>query len=242
MDADVDPNVPRRRGRPRSAQAHQAVLSATLELFAADGFSELTIEGVAERAGVAKTTIYRWWPSKVALLLEAISVVRQQAATPDTGSVRADAVAHLQQFIDLHTDPRVVRMLAELLAEAARSPDLGESRASFTAAQRKPLRQALERGVARGELPADLDYELAMDLLLAPIVNRALATGGALAPQLAERIVDCVLDGLRGTTGSSTDHAQPDPGGPGEPSEPSVARRTASPASSNNRASSRRRP
>lgn len=192
-------NPPRRRGRPRSASAHRAVLDATLEIFAADGFRGLTIEEVAHRAGVAKTTVYRWWPSKSALLLEAIATVRQQAAVPDTGSIRGDTVAHLREFIHLHTDPRVVRMLADLLAETARSPDLLELRPRFAATQREPLRQALQRGVARGELPADIDYELAMDLLLAPIINRALATGGALHPELAERLVDYVLDGLHGT-------------------------------------------
>lgn len=198
-------------------RAHQAVLRATLEAFAAEGFRGLTIEDVAERAGVAKTTIYRWWPSKLALLLEAISVVRQKPGVPDTGSVRGDAVAHVGEFIELHRDPRVARMLADLVAEAARTPELGAARPRFVAAQREPLRLALERGIARGELPADLDYELAMDLLLAPVVNRALATGGALEQGLAERIVDSVLDGLRTATGSSRGDEEPGSGEAGEP-------------------------
>lgn len=121
MSAAAGGGVPRRPGRPRSAQAHEAVLRATLELFAAEGFSGLTIEGVADTAGVARTTVYRWWPSKLALLLEAISMVREQVAAPDTGSIRGDLVAHLQGFVQLHREPRVVRMLAELLAETARS-------------------------------------------------------------------------------------------------------------------------
>ena len=175
-------------------------MRATLDAFADAGYRGLTIEDVAARSGVAKTTIYRWWPSKLALLLEAISVIRQQATVPDTGSVREDVVVHLRQFIALHRDPRTVRMLADLLAEAARSPELGPARSAYAAAQRAPLRAALERGVARGELPAGLDYELAMDLLLAPVVNRALATGGALEPELAECIADPVLEGLRSTT------------------------------------------
>jgi len=178
------------------------VLRATLDAFAADGYRGLTIEDVAARSGVAKTTIYRWWPSKLALLLEAISVIRQRATVPDTGSVRDDLVAHLRQFIALHRDPRTVRMLADLLAEAARTPELSTARSAYAAAQRAPLRAALERGIARDELPAELDCELAMDLLLAPVVNRALATGGPLSPELAERIADSVLDGLRSTVPS----------------------------------------
>lgn len=194
---DAGPEARRGPGRPRSVRAHQAVLTATLEAFAGEGFEGLTIEDVARRAHVAKSTIYRWWPSKLDLLLEAISMVRQRAAVPDTGSVQDDVVAHVQAFIELHRDPRVVRMLADLLGEAMRSPEVGAARAAFAASQRAPLRSALERGVARRELPADLDLELAMDLLLAPVVNRALVTGGALEQGLAERVVHYVLNGLR---------------------------------------------
>jgi AcrR family transcriptional regulator len=197
MSADVDREVPRRPGRPRSARAHEAVIEATLELLAAEGFRGLTVEGVAARSGVAKTTIYRWWPSKQALLLEALSALRQQATVPDTGNVRDDAVAHLRGHIETFRDPTTAPILADALAEALRNPELGKARPGFVAAQRAPFRQALARAVDRGELPADLDYELTMDLLIGPIVNRALATGGPLEPVLAERLVDIVFGGLR---------------------------------------------
>lgn len=190
-------SLPSGPGRPRSARAHQSVVRATLELFGDAGFHGLTVEAVAARAGVARTTVYRWWPSKVALLLEALATLWQQAPVPNTGTVRGDAVAHVQGFVDLHSDRRVARLLATLLAEASRTPELLEARPSFVAAQREPLRQALERGVARGELPVDLDFELTMDLLLSPVTMRALATGGGLEPGLAGRIVDAVLRGVR---------------------------------------------
>lgn len=212
MSTDAGGKAPLRPGRPRSATAHRAVLRATLEIFGDAGFHGLTVEGVAARAGVARTTVYRWWPSKLALLLEALSALWQQAVVPDTGSVREDAVAHLRGFIELHNDRRVARLLATLLAEASRNAELLEARPSFVAAQREPLRRALERGVARGELPVGLDHELTMDLLMSVITVRALATGGALEPGLAERIVDPVLNGLvatrPGAVASSVEHGE----------------------------------
>ena len=164
---------------------------------AATGYRGLTVEGVAARSGVAKTTIYRWWPSRQALLLEALSALRQPARVPDTGNIRDDAVAYLRGHIEAFKDPITAPILADALAEALRSPDLDDARPGFVAAQREPFRRALARGVERGELPADLDYELTMDLLIAPIINRALATRGRLEPALAERIVDIVLGGIR---------------------------------------------
>jgi AcrR family transcriptional regulator len=152
---------------------------------------------VADRSGVAKTTIYRWWPSKPALLLEALSSLRQRALVPDTGSIRDDAVAHLRGHIEVFQEPGTAPILADALAEALRNPELDQALPGFIAAQREPFRQALERGVDRGELPADLDYQLTMDLLIGPIVNRALVTRGPLEPALAERIVDIVFGGLR---------------------------------------------
>lgn len=188
------------------------MIEATLELLPAKGSRGLTIEAVAARSGVAKTTIYRWWPTKEALLLEALSKLRQRALVPDTGNVRDDAVAHLRGHIEAFKEPGTAPILADVLAEALRNPELGEARPAFVAAQREPFRQALERGVTRGELPTDLDYQLTIDLLIGPIVNRALVTGGPLELALAERIVDVVFGGLRaagsGTTGSSVDDGE----------------------------------
>ena len=211
MDADGGSGAARGPGRPRSAQAHEAVIEATLKLLAATGYRGLTVEGVAATSGVAKTTIYRWWPSKHALLLEALSALRRPAAVPDTGSIRDDAVAHLRGHIEAFKDPVTASILADALAETLRSPDLDDARPSFVAAQREPFRHALARGVERGELPADLDYELTMDLLIAPIVNRALATRGPLEPALAERIVDIVFGGLR-ALGANEDDSSVDRG------------------------------
>jgi AcrR family transcriptional regulator len=174
-------------------------VNAALELLAANGFRGLTIEAVAGRSGVARTTIYRWWPSKEALLLEALFTLRQQAPVPDTGTIRDDAVAHLQGHIKAFNDSRTAPILADALAEALRSPDLGHALRGGLAVQREPFRHVLERAVEGGELPADLDHELAIDLLIGPIVNRALVSGGPLEPALAERVVDVVLEGLRAT-------------------------------------------
>lgn len=202
MSAETGGDIRRGPGRPRSARAHKAVIETTLELLAAEGFRGLTVEGVAARSGVAKTTIYRWWPSKQDLLFEALSFLRQRASVPDTGNIRDDAVAHLRGHIETFRDPKTAPILADALAEAIRNPELDKARRGFVAAQREPFRQALERAVDRGELPAGLDYDLTMDLLIGPIINRALATRGPLKPVLAERLVDIVFGGLRAVASS----------------------------------------
>lgn len=202
--------VRRGPGRPRSTRAHKAVLDATVDVLAARGSRGLTIEAVAERSGVAKTTIYRWWPSKDALLLEAIWTLRQQAPVPDTGNIRSDAVAHLQGHIEIfNRDSRIAPILADTLAEALRNGELGKAFHSGLAAARAPFRQVLKRAVEEGELPADLDYELTIDLLIGPIINRALVSGSPLEPALAERVVDVVLEGLRASGSSSPAPRQP---------------------------------
>ena len=161
------------------------------------------MEGVAARAGVAKTTIYRWWPSKLALIREAIVELAQRDPVPDTGSVREDTVSILRGRIEQLSDPRLARIAGELIVEALRNPRLDQTRPSLVTARRAALQHVLERAVARGELPEQLDYELTMDLLVGPVILRALATDGRLEPELAERIVDRVLDGVRGGTPSS---------------------------------------
>jgi AcrR family transcriptional regulator len=185
-----------KRGRPRSEPAREAVLEATLDLLASEGFRGLTMKAVADRAGVARTTVYRWWPTKPALVREACWRLGQPAPVPDAGGVRDDVVAHLRALIEQAKDPRVIRISGEAAVETLRNPELDDLRRSLVEARRAPLRQALERAVTRKELPPDLDYELTMDLLTAPIVLRGLVTRGPLELQLAEQIVDRVLGPL----------------------------------------------
>jgi AcrR family transcriptional regulator len=186
----------RGRGRPRSAEAHQAILGATLTLLDEVGYRALTIEAVAARAGVGKTTIYRRWPSKLELVVEAVAEMRPPLPTEDTGSLQGDFLAFQRGQISRVAAGPMPRIAPRLLAESVSDRELHE------AVQRElidPIRTAigevLQRGVDRGELRADLDVELATDVVHGTVVYRILRSEGDLLAAVAP--VPRVLDLLR---------------------------------------------
>jgi AcrR family transcriptional regulator len=169
----------RGRGRPRSEQADQAILAATLRIVAAQGVAGTTIEGLAAEAGVGKTTIYRRWESKTELILAAVAQMAPGGEPPDTGSVAGDLGA-LADFMrkrlagtGLHTvAPRV---LAESLNDAELHRGFLES---VIEPNRALIRAIFERGVERGELRADLEIEPLVDIIHAVAIYRILISGG----------------------------------------------------------------
>jgi AcrR family transcriptional regulator len=184
-------------GRPRSEQAHQAILDATLELLAEVGFSALTVEGVATRAGVGKATIYRRWPSKLPLVVEAFGQL-PGLEDSDTGSLRGDLTMMLKSYLQLFNSTPLAAVLPSLAGERANSPELWEMFDPVMRVRRKPLEAALARAVARGELPENLDLELAADLIVGPIAVRLFFRGAKLDPKIVTPIVDLALAGIVG--------------------------------------------
>jgi AcrR family transcriptional regulator len=159
---------------PRSARAHRQVLDAALELFAARGIDATSMDAIAEASGVSKATIYKHWPDKDALCLEAVAHLHggdQPRPAFDSGDVRADLIAALgyqppPQYADLR-----MRLMPHLMAYAARNPSFGEVwRARVFEPPRVQLTQLLERAIARGQLPRGLDRDLALGLLLGPLM------------------------------------------------------------------------
>jgi AcrR family transcriptional regulator len=185
----------RTRGSGRSARSHRAILNATLSLLDEEGYGGLTIEGVAARAGVAKTTIYRWWQSKPALVVAAAEDLVANFRRPDTGKVRDDLLALLRDVIKVYTTTMAGRIIPGLLADMAEHPNLVEVVEVFWAARREIMLEALERGISRGELRADIDLELVADLLYGPIYYRLLVTRAPLSRKFADQAVDAVLRG-----------------------------------------------
>jgi AcrR family transcriptional regulator len=183
-------------GRPRSEEAHQAILDATLELLVEVGFSALTVEGVASRAGVGKATIYRRWASKLPLVVEAFGQLPGFEEV-DSGSVAEDLKQMLRGYIQVFNSTPLASALPSLAGERAHNPELSELFDPVSRQRRQPLRRALERGVERGELPADLDLELAADLVVGPIAVSLFFKGGKLSPRMVGPIVDLALSGLR---------------------------------------------
>lgn len=183
-------------GRPRSEEAHQAILDATLALLAEVGFSALTVEGVAGRAGVGKATIYRRWPSKLPLVVEAFGQL-PGLADIDTGTLADDLKAMLRAYLGAFNDSPLATVLPSLAGERAHNPKLSELFRPVMRGRQAPLRRALERAVERGELPEGLDLALAADLVVGPIAVRLFFTGARLRPEMVDPIVDLALRGLQ---------------------------------------------
>ncbi|MDJ0785304.1 MAG: TetR/AcrR family transcriptional regulator [Myxococcota bacterium] len=183
-------------GRPRSEEAHQAILDATLSLLQEVGFSALTVEGVAGRAGVGKATIYRRWPSKLPLVVEAFGQL-PGLEDHDTGSLAGDLKAMLRGYLSAFNDSPLATVLPSLAGERRHNPQLSELFEPVMAGRRAPLQSALRRAVERGELPDDIDLRLAADLVVGPIAVRLFFTGAKLHPDMVDPIVDLALRGLR---------------------------------------------
>ena len=182
-------------GRPRSEEAHKAILEATLELLVEVGFSALTVEGVATRAGVGKATIYRRWPSKIPLVIEAFGQL-PGLEDVDTGSLVGDLNAMLKSYLQLFHATPLATVLPSLAGERAHNAQLSEPFDPVMKERRRPLVRVLERAVERGELPADLDLEMAADLVVGPIAVRLFFTGRPAHPKMVGPMVDLALRGL----------------------------------------------
>lgn len=175
MSASAIP-VQKRTGRPRSERTEKAILAATSQLLAESGLAAMTIEGVAERAGVGKASIYRRWPSRGALAFDAtFDEYLAGQPTEDTGSLEGDLEATALDWIRAVNRSPWGRTLKELIAEVQSDPSLaGAWRERFVIPIRQQRRPIVERAIARGEIPKTSDPELIMDLLYGPLYHRYL--------------------------------------------------------------------
>ena len=171
------------------------MLHAADDLLAERGFAGLTIEGIAARADVAKQTIYRWWPSKVEVLLDTlIEDSQQELIVPDTGSAITDARQYLRRLAAFITDDPAGKVLLALIGEAQHDAAMASVfHTLYLDPRRRSERAMLARGVASGELPPDLDLDRALDALLGPVFYRALVTGGPISAAFTDQLVSEVL-------------------------------------------------
>jgi AcrR family transcriptional regulator len=165
------------------------VIAATLELLAEDGYAQLTIDRVAARAGVGKASLYRRWPNKVSLVLEAVSGNPQRPSPPDTGSLRDDMLAYLLtlvRFRTLHSEA-----ISAISGEALSNPRFGDAvRAAMAEPVLTDLRTIVERAIVRGELPASCDVNLLIAVVPALLSLQRLLSGQLADEAFARRIVD----------------------------------------------------
>jgi AcrR family transcriptional regulator len=187
----------RRPGRPRSEQAEQAIIEATLDLFAEKGFEGVCVEAVAARAGVGKATIYRRWPNKEELLLAAFSSLKSPFPEPKGVSVRDDLLAMVQVMCADKADPRKARRYALLLGEGNKYPRLmARYKETVVGPRRAAMRAVIRHGIETGELRPDTDVEIAMLTLTGVIMAQENAPDGKLDDDFATRLVDGLLLGL----------------------------------------------
>ncbi|WP_103344268.1 TetR/AcrR family transcriptional regulator [Amycolatopsis sp. CA-126428] len=176
----------------------QAITDAVLQELADQGYGRLSMEAVAKRAGVGKSALYRRWRSKdamIAAVLTEFSVTR--AADVDTGSLRGDLRETMQALIDWLTHPLFSRILPDVIAEDARNPERNRSTREQIGRTRREVGEVmLRRAIARGELPGDLDLEMALDVLAAPIYWRLVVRQAPAEPDYPDRLVEYALRAL----------------------------------------------
>jgi AcrR family transcriptional regulator len=175
MAGNGSPSKAASPGRPRSAASRLAVLEATISLLDTTTVRDLTIEAIAQKAGVGKTTIYRWWPSKTAVAVEAfIDLMLPRMPVPHTRSAGDDIGSHLSLLVRRYNG-KLGRIVAELLAQGQSDPEmLADFRQRFFAGRRVAIREIIERGIKSGEFDSKLDVEIALDTLYGAIYFRLI--------------------------------------------------------------------
>jgi AcrR family transcriptional regulator len=195
MSGAVGAASPRRPGRPRSERADRAIIDAALSLYAESGAEALCIEKVAARAGVGKATIYRRWPGKEDLLLDAIAALKTPVPELAGESVRDDLITLLDALCTDVSDPRRTRTFALLLGEGTKYPRLMKRyRETVVEPRREVIRGVLRRGAASGELRAGIDIDAVMHMLTGAVIGRGRYD--SVPPGYVERVVDELLHGL----------------------------------------------
>ena len=182
-------------GRRRNARTQQAILDATIEVLAQVGYQDLSIEGVAVRAGVGKATIYRWWDSKSALVVEALESRAPLAEVARTGDARTDLRAVIRAVADTQTGDLVGLTLPALASSIPEGSPAAERLRHLLRPQRDAARQVLHHAAADGLLPADVDIELTVDICVGTVFYRGLLGGHAVDDATVESLTSLILDG-----------------------------------------------
>jgi AcrR family transcriptional regulator len=190
----------RGRGRPRSATSQKAILATAIQILLEQGLTSMSMDDVAKRAGVSKATIYRWWASKELLALDALAT-EWALPTPgsdlDTGSLRGDLLARLRPWLGQLNEKPYERIIAGLLAQTQTDPGFAKLyRERFVAPRRDETRVLLVRAIDRGEIGADTNLEVTLDLLYGPIYHRLLHRHAPLNDQFATQVIDAVIGAI----------------------------------------------
>ncbi|MER7176335.1 TetR/AcrR family transcriptional regulator [Streptomyces mesophilus] len=188
----------------RSQKSRDAILTAALELCGEEGYGRMTIEGIAARAGVSKKTIYRWWPSKGAVVLEALHEAADTVAPhPDTGDFAADMRTQMATVIRFLSPPSHAP-LTGLVADALRDPELAEQvRERLVRPRIEAFGQRMRRAQEQGQLHPDADLNVALDLFYGPLYHRLVLHLGLPEPAYLDTLIEHVIRALDPGRGGS---------------------------------------
>lgn len=195
LDLNLSSIAVRPRGRPRSGEAHAAILRSTAELLGEGGYAALTIEGVATHAGVARRTIYRRWSSKLKLVTELLAGVSGSAPLPDTGSIRSDIVQLYERYIESIPTPGGF-IVPALIAESLYNSELAAIVRDYIMTRREQAMHIFDRAVARGEMAPNTRPDLLVDFLSGFTWYRKLIAGIEVRREDASAIADLLLHGM----------------------------------------------
>jgi AcrR family transcriptional regulator len=182
--------------RPRSEEARRKAIAAAIDLIAERGVANLSIEEVAARSGVAKTTIYRHWPDRTSLIIDATRATFEHVVTPDTGSLRDDLEAYFNGMIRADLSGKVGRLIPCLIDAAARDPEIEMLLERISIERQQPLLTIVARAQDRGELPPDLDRDVVIGTMLGPLVFRKVLQRRPVDAGYVSKCLDVSLTGL----------------------------------------------
>jgi AcrR family transcriptional regulator len=192
------------RGRPRSEKARQAILDSAMEILLDQGLHAMSMDDVARRAGASKATIYRWWPSKERLALDALAAEWASTAPADqgdSGTLRGDLLTRFRPWVRQLNRKPYARVVAGLVAAAQTDSEFADLyRQHFVQPRRDATRDLLIRARDRGEIDADTDLEVTLDLLYGPIYHRLLHGHAPLTERFAVHVIDAVISATSSTT------------------------------------------
>lgn len=195
----TSPKPVRTRGRPRDESARRRILKAALDLMDETAFDRVTAEAIAERAGASKATVYRWWPNKAAVVIEAFrETIAPQLPLRDTGSLRSDLTSQVRNFARVLSG-RGGRMLRSFVVAARSDPEVAAAfRSIWSDPRRAEAKAMLRQKQVSGQLRPTADLDLVLDSLYGPLYYRFLVKNEPPSQKYAEALADLVIQGLEG--------------------------------------------
>ncbi|WP_019507270.1 TetR/AcrR family transcriptional regulator [Pleurocapsa sp. PCC 7319] len=185
------------RGRPRSPETREKILKATYEILNEVGFMDLTIEGVAAKAGVGKPTIYRRWKTKAALAMDAfLEFVTPEIAFPDSGKAKEDFRKQMQKIVKLMNSPKGEVLASVIGCGQSNNELIAAFRDNWLIPRREDAKRIFQGGVERGELRKDINADVAIDALYSPLFYRLLLKHQPLTNEFVDELIDAVIGGL----------------------------------------------